>query len=304
MVKVVKGSLSIIGRNKALGMTFYKRGNEIIGRSCYKSQPSHQTPAQFRSRERMRRLIALWNCFKGAAVPVMETHDGIAPYKAFIRLNYQAPATFLTRSQSKAKCAVLVPGLCISSGRLDSLSYDFETLPDGRRLVVTNLLTGLPADQTQPIGANTSVELRDLLFANEQNEQLQYNDTLVFYRLKQVVDKGEEEDLPTVTVESASVPLTKSANPYVFLEGHQLYTHKGFLAIAGADDPDAAYAVVLSDARRNTVSTQTIITTSTYYEAFTTDEALARAVNSYGNVREGIQPSDDLQRGHSLIPNG
>lgn len=286
MVKVVKGSLSIIGRNKALGITFYKRGDEIIGRSCYKSQPSHQTPAQFRSRERMRRLIAVWNCFKGASVPVMETQDGIAPYKAFLRLNYQVPATFLTQSQSKAKCAVLVPGLCISSGRLDPLGYDFETLPDGRRLVVTNLLTGLPADKTQPIGANTSVELRDLLFAHEQNPQLHYNDTLVFYCLKQIVESSKEEDLPTITVESARVPLTKSSDPYVFLDGHQLYTHKGFLAIAGADDPDAAYAVVLSNARRNTVSTQQILTTSTYYQAFTTDEALARAANSYGNVRD------------------
>ena len=67
----------------------------------------------------------------------------------------------------------------------------------------------------------------------------------------------------------------------------RFYSHDGRLAIGGADDESTGWAVVLFGEREQSASTQQVVTTCRLFEQYTTDEALARAAESYGNV---VQP--------------
>lgn len=296
MVKVLKNSPSLIGRYKSLGLTFYRRGDEIVARSSCKSQPTHQTTRQFRSRERVRRIIALWSAFPATAKPVMDTPDGLISYRAFQRINVGLPMVYLTRQQHKQGGAVLVPGLCVSAGQIDPVGYAFETIPDGQRLLVTSIATGLPADLTQPLPATTPKELSALILDKGLNKGVRSDDVLRFYSLRQTVKHTDETDVPLLNVACADIPLIDDDHPFPFLEGHLLYTHRGFLAVACPDEGADAYAVALLAPRYHTASTQYILTTSTFHEAFTTDEALARAADSYGNVRDNYLTPEPQER--------
>lgn len=302
MVKVMNNSPSLIGRYKSMGLTFYRRGNEIVARSSYKEQPSFQTTPQFRSRERVRRIISLWNCFTTWSRIRMTTSDGLSPYKAFLRLNTKLTPTYLTRQQHTSKGALLVPGLCISAGRLDPLSYEFETLPDGRRLVVTDIKTGFDPDLTQSIEPFSHKSIRDMLL-KAHNGNIHFGDMLRFYHLRQTVEERFSGPVPKVIVSCCNILLDGETDPRNFLKGHELYTHRGFLAIAGADDPDSAYAVSLFEPAHQWASTQYIITTSRFYEDYATEEALNRAIESYGNVRDESMKPDVEPRGHNLVAN-
>lgn len=293
MAKIQNNTPAILGRFKGMGLTFYRRGDDIVARSSYKSQPSHQSSAQFRSRERVRRLIALWNAFPDNARPVMETPDGLIPYRAFLRINSQVPAAYLTAQQHKAGGAVLVPGLCVSAGRIDPIEYRFDALPDGRRLVVTSLRTTCAPDLSQPLAPATAEAFGELVLGSDLNPSLRTADLLRFYCLSQGVKHTDEADAPVVQVRCADVPL-EGKEPVAFLKDHELYTHHGYLAVACPDIPDVAYAVAILDPRHHTASTQCILTTSTCHDPYTTPDAATRAATSYGNVRDkSYRPESD-----------
>ena len=296
MSKVPKNTPSLIGRYRSLGVTFYRRGDTVIARTSTKEQPSHQTPAQFRSRERVRRLISLWISFPGESRPFMDSPDGLIPYRAFLRINTALPTPFLTREQNKNGGAVLVPDICVSAGRIDPIEYSFETLPDGRRFLVTNIRTNYHAAFTQPIAADDSEDLGSRLAGKDQNPSLRNRDVLRFYCLEQIVRHTETDDVPLIKVLCNDIPLHGGKHRGTLPSGHELYTHRGFLAVAGVNPDSAAYAVVVIDPRNHTASTQQAITTSTFHEAYLTDEAFARATESYGNVRDSFLTPEVDQR--------
>ena len=279
---------SLIGRYPSLGLTFYKRGGEVCARSCTSEQPNRQTPAQFRNRERVRSLIALWNSFALDDKPWMESPDGLTAYRMFQRVNSQLPIAYLTRQQWAQKGAVLVPNMYVSVGRLESVEYRFETLSDGRRLLVTNLATGLDPALTQPLGVTTPDELRQMLVVNVRNPLLRMGDMLRFYALRQSIEEVGDMDVPRLVVRCATVTIDDDLRPFHFLPGHELYTHCGCLAIGGANNIEAGYAVVVYDPRQRTASTQRVATEGTLYERYTSEEAFKCAVKTYSNIREGF----------------
>ena len=295
MAKIQNNTPAILGRFKGMGLTFYRRGDDIVARSSYKSQPSHQSSAQFRSRERVRRLIALWNAFPDNARPIMETPDGLIPYRAFLRINSQVPAAYLTAQQHTAGGAVLVPGLCVSAGRIDPVEYRFDALPDGRRLVVTSLRTTCDPDLSQPLAPATAEAFGEFILGKDLNANLRSGDSLRFYCLSQGVKHTDETDAPVVQVRSADVPL-EGKEPVAFLKDHELYTHHGYLAVACPDIPDVAYAVAILDPRYHTASPQSILTTSTCHTPYTTPDAATRAATSYGNVRDKFYRPESVKR--------
>jgi hypothetical protein len=70
------------------------------------------------------------------------------------------------------------------------------------------------------------------------------------------------------------------------LRDWRFYSHKGRLAIGCADDENTGWAVVLYSDKEQKASTQQVLTTCRLYEQYTTDEALQRAAESYGNVEQ------------------
>ena len=59
----------------------------------------------------------------------------------------------------------------------------------------------------------------------------------------------------------------------------------GFLAIGGADDENVGWAVVLYGEEERSASPQQVLSTCQLFRQYTTEEALAAAAESYGNVK-------------------
>lgn len=284
-MKKQRNAPSLIGRYPSLGLTFYKRGNEVCARSCTSEQPNRQTPAQFRNRERVRSLIAMWNGFTHGCKPWMESPDGLSAYGVFRRVNSRLPIAYLTKQQRRFRGAVLVPGMYVSVGRLEPVEYHFTTLESGHRLLVTDLATGLDPTLTQPLGVVTPNGLSQLLLGNGGNRLLRWGFMLRFYALQQSVEEEGDVDVPRLMVHCATVMLDDDLRPFSFLPGHELYTHSGRLAIGGANNMEAGYAVMVYDPRQCTASTQRVATEGVLHECYTSDEAYRRAAATYPNIR-------------------
>ena len=106
--------------------------------------------------------------------------------------------------------------------------------------------------------------------------------------LRQSVEEVGDAEVPRLVVRCATLTLDDDLRPFRFLPGHELYTHRGYLAVGGADDTEAGYAVVIYDPRQRTASTQRVATEGTLYEQYTSEEAYSRAAKTYPNIREGF----------------
>ena len=105
-------------------------------------------------------------------------------------------------------------------------------------------------------------------------------DKVRFYRFEQLL----EGDCPRVKVNCCEMALDNDPRQNPALPNWRFYSHEGRLAIGGADDEGTGWAVVLFGEKEQSASTQQVLTTCQLYEQYTTDEALALAAESYGNV--------------------
>lgn len=272
------------GRIRGLGVTFYRRGGKTFARVSTRSTSNKQTLGQFKVRERMRHSIALWKSFYTPYEPLMETTGTTTAYNAFLRANSALPTVYLTKQQAVQGAALLMPGMVVSEGRLPAVEYGFAVLESGERVVLTNLLTGIDECETQELAIGCNDDLRQLLCSSSRNPQLMPGDRVRFYRFEQRL----EGDCPTVTITCCEMALDNDPRHNQELRDWRFYSHKGRLAIGGADDENMGWAVVLYSDKEHRASTQQVLTTCRLYEQYTTDEALQRAAESYGNV----EPAD------------
>jgi len=280
MAKDKSKSTAFVGRIRGLGVTFYQRGGKVVSRIGTSKAPSQQSQKQFINREKMRRSMALWNAMPEGYKPLMETAEGQTAYNAFLKANAQLPTAFLTKEQAHQKSALLMPGMVVSSGRLPQLEYEFATLADGHRVVLTNLHTGLDASQVQPLTINSNNDMRQLLIGR-RNPQIKNGDHLRFYRFEQKMwGQFPKVEMTCLKFQLDNDPRVNSShNRFQFLSVN------GCLAIADADNEAMGWAVVLADEDEKHASTQQVITTSTFYDSYTTPEALQTAADTYGNVK-------------------
>ena len=270
------------GRIRGLGITFYRRGGKTFARISTRSTSNKQSLGQFKVRERMRHSIALWKSFNTPYEPLMETTGTTTAYNAFLRANSSLPTVYLTKQLARQGAALLMPGMVVSEGRLPKVEYGFDVLPGGERVVLTNLLTGIDAAGTQELTIGSNDDLRQLLCNSSRNPQLMPGDRVRFYRFEQ----RTQDDCPTVKMTCCEMTLDNDPRHIPGLRGWQFLTHEGRLAIGGADDESTGWAVVLFGEREQSASTQKVVTTCRLFEQYTTDEALARAAESYGNVQQ------------------
>lgn len=281
------------GRIRGLGVTFYRRGGKTFARISTRSTSNKQSLGQFKVRERMRHNIALWKSFNTPYEPLMETTGTTTAYNAFLRANSALPTVYLTKQQARQGAALLMPGMVVSEGRLPKVEYDFAVLAGGERVVLTNLLTGIDAAETQELTIGCNDDLRQLLCNSSRNPQLMPGDRVRFYRFEQRM----EGDCPTVKMTCCEMTLDNDPRHIPGLRGWQFLTHEGRLAIGGADDENTGWAVVLFGEREQSASTQQVVTTCQLYTLYTSDKALADAAESYGNVEwPGTLIPDALSR--------
>ncbi len=284
--------LGFIGRIQGKGVTFYRRGGETYARISTRKAPNRQSVKQFINREKMRHSIALWHCFYSSDKPLMETSGNLTAYNAFLRANSALPTVYLTKQQARQGAALLMQGMVVSEGRLPAVEYDFAVLESGERVVLTNLLTGIDESETQELTIGCNDDLRQLL-CSSSNPQLMPGDIVRFYRFEQRM----QDDCPTVKITCCELALDNDPRQNPTLRNWRFLSHEGRLAIGGADDENTGWAVVLFGEKEQSASTQRVVTTCRIFEQYTTDEALANAAESYGNIEKpGLLTPDTVER--------
>ena len=240
MAKVRNTTFGFTGRIAGHGITLYRRRGKVYARISTREVSDRQSMNQFKTREKMRHSIALWKCFHTPYKPLMTTSDGTIAYNAFLRANSALPTVYFTKQQAVQGAVLLMPGMVVSEGRLPKVEYDFAQLAGGERVVLTNLLTGIDEGETQelPIGCND--DLRQLLCRTSRNPQLMPGDRVRFYRLEQRL----ENDCPTVTIICCEMVLDNDPRQNPELRDWRFYSHKGRLAIGGADDENTPIQTV------------------------------------------------------------
>lgn len=274
-------TLGFTGRIRGAGVTFFRRGGKTYARVSTRTAPNMQSVKQFINREKMRHSIALWKSFNTPYEPLMATTGTTTAYNAFLRANSSLPTVYLTKQQARQGAALLMPGMVVSEGRLPKVEYDFAVLAGGERVVLTNLLTGIDAAETQELTIGCNDDLRQLLCNSSRNPQLMPSDKVRFYRFEQRV----QDDCPTVKISCCELALDNDPRQNPALRNWQFFSHEGRLAIGNADDENTGWAVVLFGEREQSASTQQVVTTCRLFEQYTTDEALQAAAESYGNVQ-------------------
>ena len=282
MAKVRNTTFGFTGRIAGHGITLYRRSGKVYARISTREVSDRQSMNQFKTREKMRHSIALWKCFLTPYKPLMATSDGTIAYNAFLRANSALPTVYLTKQQAVQGAALLMQGMVVSEGRLPTVEYEFAVLAGGERVVLTNLLTGIEEGTTQVLAIGCNDDLRQLLCTNHRNPQLMHGDRVRFYRFEQQL----RDDCPTVKITCCELALDNDPRHIPGSRGWRFYSHKGRLAIGGADDESTGWAVVLFGKKEQSASTQRVVTTCRLYEQYTTDEALANAAESYGNVEK------------------
>ncbi len=280
------------GRIRGFGVTFYRRGGKTFARISTRSTSNKQSLGQFKVRERMRHSIALWKSFNTPYEPLMETTGTTTAYNAFLRANSALPTVYFTKQQAMQRTALLMPGMVVSEGRLPAVEYDFAMLESGERVVLTNLLTGIDERETRGLSIGCNDDLRQLLCSRSRNPQLMPGDKVRFYHFEQRMQDG----CPKVMVNCCELALDNDPRQNPALQGWQFYSHEGRLAIGDADDENRGWAVVIYGEKEQSASTQQVLTTCRLYEQYTTDEALAQAAESYGNVEKPDMLTPDLPK--------
>ena len=290
MAKAQNTTFGFTGRIAGHGITLYRRRGKVYARISTREVSDRQSMNQFKTREKMRHSIALWKSFYSPYKPLMTTSDGTIAYNAFLRANSALPTVYFTKLQARQGAALLMPGMVVSEGRLPAVEYDFAVLESGERIVLTDLLTGIEEGETQELAIGCNDDLRQLLCSSNRNPQLMSGDKVRFYRFEQRI----QDDCPTVKISCCELALDNDPRQNPALRSWQFFSHEGRLAIGGADDENTGWAVVLFGEKEQSASTQRVVTTCRLYEQYTTDEALAQAAESYGNVEKPSLLTPDI----------
>ena len=184
------------------------------------------------------------------------------------------------KAMSNNGCALLMPQMVVCEGRLPEVECRFETLDNGRRVVMTNLNTRISASEVRPLSIATSADAFHLLGLGKTNPQISQGSVLRFYRFEQQMNDG----YPKVVVDCCDLVMEEDSRAMPTLSGWHFLSVGGHLAIADVDDENKGWAVVLYDPKKRYASSQQMLTTCRLYEQFATEEAAKEAANSYGNV--------------------
>ena len=167
---------------------------------------------------------------------------GAGPYYRFMAVNQFSPTVYLTKQQLFSNFTLLLPETVVSDGPLPPIEYRLGEL-DG----APALLTNLPSKEAE-------------------------KGKLLLYTLHQriLVYQNEENNRPWMEIEVEEVDLGKTATN---AEGCVVLTDERFA--------DTMKGFALVRVINGHASHQRIVTHCTYYERFTTEEALQAAAKSY-----------------------
>lgn len=244
----LKGARGHIGN-----FTIIQRNGKTIIRQRHIEQPRRLSRKQLLVRERQSHNNALWRAIKETG-KIFFCKGKNTLYKRFMSINKYSPVPYLKEGQYHSNQALLLPNMVISDGKLPSISYQLGEV-DGKPALLTDL-------------TKTSAKEMELLL----------------YVLEQIVTpqpSGDDDFQLKITVEEVTVddfvqvPST-SPSPYK--------SARGTLALVGDRFANPILGFALVHVESDDASHQRVVTNCTYYEHYTTEEALQAAAKSYDGL--------------------
>jgi hypothetical protein len=233
-------------------LSLFKRYDKTFVRTRHIHQPRRLSRKQLRQRERQSLNNILWKALKATGQVYFDGEK--APYYNFMSANTHSPVPYLTKSQIGAKNALLLPEMVVSDGPLHSIGYQIGEV-DGQPALLTDLTKRKASKMTL------------LLYVLKQNVQTRQNSDDTF----QV--SIEVETLSTDDFVNVPSMLT---SPYKDV--------RGTLALVGERYADPMLGFALVQVENGVASRQRVFTNCTYYQRYTTEEALQAAAKSYGGL--------------------
>jgi hypothetical protein len=242
------------------------RNGKAFTRPAHINQPHRLSRKQLTVRERQSHNNALWRALKQTGMTFFE--GGNTAYNRFMAINMQSPVPYLKKLQYHSGNALLLPDMVLSDGPLPPVSYQLGEV-DGQPALLTDLTPKDVRNLSVPDDAVNGKGTSLLLYILKQRVIPQHVDTDLF-QLSIKVEALTAEAF--ITVPSTLFSPYKSA--------------KGTLALIGDrfSDPMLGFGIVrIKDGH---ASRQHVVTRCTYYEQYTTEEALQAAAKSYKGLTD------------------
>jgi hypothetical protein len=243
--------------------TIYQRNGKTFIRETKIHQPHRLSRKQLVLREQIAHNNILWRRIKTTRHTYFE--GGVDAYRRFMSVNTLSPTVYLTKQQLGSNMSLLLPNMAVSSGPLTPIRYQFDDV-DGQSALLTDL---------------TSEDMR--------------NGEYLLYILRQKIihwHVGEEH----AQVDISAVPVAPDQNIEIPNIGNICLVNvpsklraphtskEGSVAIIGDIFADPMMGFALVHIQDGHVSSQHIVTRCTYYERYTTEEALQAAAKSYDGL--------------------
>lgn len=270
MARLKHKGVTLSGTLRKDGVSFYTRGGKVIMRSAKSEQPLRRTRGQFVARQRLAHNNTLWKRLRDAAEPMFA--GSVTAYARFRTLMSKLPVVFLTKKEHENMASLLLEGMPVSDGLLQNLDYRLGEVEGEPALLTSVRMKGRPL----PEGAEALDVAAALCGADAD---LHRGDRLRLYRLCQ----KEEEGVPKVYVTAEELLLDGDCGGTGF-SGLALRCVDGRLALVGDEFLDAMTGWALVRISGERCSSQSVATRCTLFERYTTEEALARAAESYGGL--------------------
>ncbi len=248
MARITDDFLGIEGQ--VGGLTTFVRHGKKYARKATSHQPRRLTRKQLALREQLGHNNALWRALSKTKHVFFEGAD--TPYNRFMSVNRESPVPYLLKRQYHGSNALLLPNMVLSDGPLPPISYQLDEV-NGQPALFTDL-----------------------------TKQSAREGILLLYVLQQVVHPWyENEDLfrLDITVETVT-PDQFTPVPSTMLTPYK--DVNGTLALVGERFADPMMGFGLVRVQDGHASTQHVVTRCTYYERYTTEEAILAAAKSYG----------------------
>ena len=269
---MAKANEDILGIEGHIGkLTKYKRNGKWYWRVSKNSKKPHRlSRKQLAVRQRQSHNNALWRALSATKQVYIERGNNTV-YSHFMSLNTESPIPYIPKNQYHSGNALLLPNMVLSDGPLQPIRYQLGEVDDPSSANASNAIPALLTDLTK----NEATKSMLLLYVLEQHViTRQYWPDQFFITIEVVpVTTNQDIEIPHVgTVRFVNVPSTL-LTPY--------QSPSGTLALVGDlfANPKLGFGLVrIIDGH---ASSQRVVTRCTYYERYTTEEALQAAAKSY-----------------------
>lgn len=242
-------------------LTAYVRNGKKYWRVAHNRKTRRLSRKQLAIRERQSHNNALWRALKTTEHVYMEGGDNTT-YSHFMSINMESPVPYFTKQQYHSGRALLLPNMIISDGPLQSINYQLGEVDN-------------------PTGSTDHSAIIPALITDLTPQEVKKDEYLLYVLQQEIITPPGWNDMPylritveTITPDDFTLVPTTLLSPYKNV--------KGTLALVGERFADPMLGFALIRLKKGHASRQRVVTRCTYYEQYTTEEAIQAAAKSYG----------------------